>query len=273
MEMIKKRLLPCVLIVVVTLGCVLLSRPSRVLFFTALAIVSAFELQGVLLKANMPICKWYLSGYILLHGVLCLLNVPEAYLIALFLLAAFGAMFWAVLSPVEKGTKFAISMIFSLMWPFAFYAVILHACASDMWLPVLATAILGAWACDCFALLGGMAFGKHKLAPHVSPNKTWEGTVIGGLCAFGAGFLIWLLIRSYYPIDMWVCVLTAFIASCFGQVGDLTASLFKRMAGVKDYGHLMPEHGGIMDKTDSMLFAIPSAYFCLHLAALVFSAA
>ena len=273
MEMIKKRLLPCVLIVVVTLGCVLLSRPSRILFFTALAIVSAFELQGVLLKADMPICKWYLSGYILLHGILCLLNVPAVYLIALFLLAAFGAMFWAILAPVQKGAKFAISMIFSLMWPFAFYAVILHACASDMWLAVLATAVLGAWACDCMALLGGMAFGKHKLAPHVSPNKTWEGTIIGGLCAFGAGFLIWLAIRSFIPIGMWTCVLTAFIASCFGQVGDLTASLFKRMAGVKDYGHLMPEHGGIMDKTDSMLFAIPAAYFCLHVAALLFSAA
>ena len=54
-------------------------------------------------------------------------------------------------------------------------------------------------------------------------------------------------------------------ASCFGQIGDLAASLVKRTAGVKDYGHLMPEHGGIMDKMDSMLFAIPAAYLWLHI--------
>lgn len=273
MSSIKKRLLPCVLIVAITLGCVLLSRPSRILFFTVLAVASAFEMQTVLRKVNMPVCKWYLSAFIVVHAVLCFLDVPGSWLLGLFGLAVFGAMFWAVLAPEKKGAGFAVSMVFALMWPFAFYAVILHVCASDMWLPVLATAVLGAWACDCMALLGGMAFGKHKLAPMVSPNKTWEGTVIGGLCAFGAGFLIWLAIRSFYPIGMWTCVFTAFIASCFGQVGDLTASLFKRMAGVKDYGHLMPEHGGIMDKTDSMLFAIPAAYFCLHIAALIFSAA
>ena len=58
-------------------------------------------------------------------------------------------------------------------------------------------------------------------------------------------------------------------ASSFGQVGDLAASVVKRMAGVKDYGHLMPEHGGIMDKMDSMLFAIPAAYFCLYLFGMV----
>lgn len=269
MEVIKKRLLPCILIVVLTLACVLLSRPTRMLFFTVVAIASAFELQNVLLKVNMPVCKWYLSGYILAHSILCYLNVPAVYLVALFLLASFGSMFWAILSPEKKGAKFAISMIFSLVWPFSFYAVILHACASDMWLAVLATAVLGAWACDCMALVGGLAFGKHKLAPHVSPNKTWEGTIVGAVSAFGVGFLIWLLIRSHCPIGMWVCVFTAFIASCFGQVGDLTASLFKRMAGVKDYGHLFPEHGGFMDKTDSMLFAIPAAYLCLFVAGLI----
>ena len=66
-----------------------------------------------------------------------------------------------------------------------------------------------------------------------------------------------------------ICMAVTFIASCFGQIGDLAASLFKRMAGVKDYGHLMPEHGGIMDKMDSMLFAIPAAYFGLYLLGLL----
>lgn len=260
MAKIKTRLIPCIIIVVVTLACVLLSRPSRILFFLALAVVSAFELEQVLIKADMLVNKWYLSAYIILHGILCFMGLPVAYMVGLFLLFVFGAMCWSILSPVKKGVHFAVGSVFTLMWPFAFYAVILHACASSLWLPTMAAAVLGAWMCDCFALLGGMLIKGPKMAPHVSPNKTWSGCIVGGLFAIGTGFGVYYLIRGFVYVEMWPCVIITFLASCFGQIGDLAASLIKRTAGVKDYGHLMPEHGGIMDKTDSMLFAIPAAY-------------
>ena len=261
---IKKRLLPAALIVIVTLGCILLSRPTRMLFFAALAVISAFELENVLGEAGYPVDKLILSGYIVLHGVLCFLNVSMLWMAFLFFLAAFVLFFRAVLRPA-LGAKFAVGNLFSLLWPFGFYAVTLHAAASRAWLPVLTIAILGAWACDCMALIGGRLCGKHKLAPEVSPNKTWEGTVIGGLSAILAGYLIHLILQSFYPVAVAPCMIVTFAASCFGQVGDLAASLIKRMAGVKDYGSLMPEHGGIMDKMDSMLFAIPSAYIGLYI--------
>ncbi len=264
--MIKKRLLPCVLIVVVTLGCVLLSRPTRILFFLALAVVSAWEMHDVLLQADMPVSRALLIVYSLLQTVLCWLNASEVWMVALFALAAFAAMFWGVLNHL-RGARFAISNLFVLLWPFGFYTIIFHAAASDMWLPVLTLGVLGTWACDSMALVGGKLLGKHKLAPLVSPHKTWEGAIVGGVFAIVAGWLIGLLIGPAIYVSMPICILTAFVASCFGQVGDLAASLVKRMAGVKDYGHLMPEHGGIMDKMDSMLFSIPAAYFCLYLAA------
>ena len=265
---IKKRLLPAALIVIVTVGCILLSRPTRVLFFTALGVVSAFEVAGVLERGGRPIHKWVLVEYIVVQGCFCYWNVPGAWMIALFGVMAFSILFAGVLHPA-RGAAFAMDDLFALVWPFGFYAVALHAAASDAWLPTLTIAILGAWACDSMALIGGKAFGKHKLSPAVSPNKTWEGAIIGGACAILAGWLISLILKSFAPVPALPCMIVTFIASCFGQVGDLVASLIKRMAGVKDYGHLMPEHGGIMDKMDSMLFAIPAAYLGLYVCGLI----
>lgn len=265
---IKKRLLPAALIVIVTWACILLGRPTRVLFFAALAVVSAAELTNVLQKAEIPVARALLIVYIVGHGVLCYIVVPVVWMIAWFALAAFAAMFWGVLRP-DQGAKCAIGTSFALAWPFAFYAIALHAAASDACLPVMMLAILSSWACDSMALIGGKACGKHKLAPKVSPNKTWEGAIIGGLCSILAGVLIHLMLRSVYPVPVLTCMIVSFVASSFGQVGDLAASLIKRLAGVKDYGHLMPEHGGIMDKMDSVLFAIAAAYMCLFVAGVI----
>lgn len=265
---IKKRLLPAALIVIATFGCILLSRPTRVLFFAALAVMSAFELSGVLKQAEIPVSKTLLITYILLHSAFCWIGADAVWMIALMALAAFAAFLTAILKP-ELGARFVAGNLFALLWPFGFYAVVIKAAASDAWLPVLTISILGAWACDSMALVGGKLLGKHRLAPEVSPNKTWEGAVIGGLFAILAGWLISLILRKYAPVPALPCMVVTFAASCFGQVGDLAASLVKRMAGVKDYGHLMPEHGGIMDKMDSMLFAIPAAYLGLYMFGLI----
>lgn len=261
---IKKRLLPAALIVIITVAAILLSRVTRVAYFAILAAVSVFELAHVLKEAEITVSRALLLAYVLVHSVLCFLGASAAYLIAWYSLCAFAAMFWSVLRG-EKGERFAVGTVFALLWPFGFYALVIHAAASDAWLPVLAIAILGAWACDSMALIGGKLLGKHKLAPEVSPNKTWEGAVSGGVFAIIAGWLISLVLKSFYPVPAFACMVITFAASCFGQVGDLAASLIKRMANVKDYGHLMPEHGGIMDKMDSMIFAIPAAYLGLYL--------
>ena len=265
---IKKRLLPAALIVILTVGCSLLCRETRVLFYATLAIMSAFELEGVLHEAELPAEKWIFVGCIVLQAVLCYVSAPVGWMIALYLLTAFMIFLYGILRP-SLGGQYAVANLFMLAWPFGFYAVVLYAAASEVWLQTLAMAILGAWACDSMALIGGKLCGKHRLAPEVSPHKTWEGAIIGGLSALLAGWLISLILRSFAPVPALPCILITFAASCFGQVGDLAASLIKRMAGVKDYGHLMPEHGGIMDKMDSMLFAIPAAYFGMYIAGLV----
>lgn len=268
---IKKRLLPGALLVTVTGLCVLLSRPSRLLFFVVLGIMSAFELEKVMKQAGYPISRVLLSGYVVGQGILCWFSVNPLWMGAWYALAVFAAMFWGILQP-EKGAKFAMGNIFLLGWPFVFYAIALHAAASDIWLAVMLLAIISSWICDSMALIGGKLLGKRKLSPQVSPNKTWEGAVSGALFSIVAGYLVYLFLRnSDCPVPVVPCMVIALVSSSFGQIGDLAASLVKRMAGVKDYSHLLPEHGGIMDKMDSILFSVASAYGMLLLMQSYFS--
>jgi phosphatidate cytidylyltransferase len=112
------------------------------------------------------------------------------------------------------------------------------------------------WGCDSFAYYTGRAFGKTKLAPRVSPNKTWEGTIGGlvGATLIGAAAGTWWLAPELGP---WGGALAGALASTAGQIGDLVESMWKRGAGVKDSGVFLPGHGGFYDRVDSLLFAGP----------------
>jgi phosphatidate cytidylyltransferase len=117
------------------------------------------------------------------------------------------------------------------------------------------------WACDTAAMFGGRTFGGPKLAPTVSPGKTWSGStagLVGGmLMAPLFGFLI--LPRVGIEVPVLHLLIIAGVLSVIGQVGDLTESLFKREAGVKDSSQLIPGHGGVLDRFDSLYFVIPTA--------------
>jgi phosphatidate cytidylyltransferase len=117
------------------------------------------------------------------------------------------------------------------------------------------------WLCDSVAYFAGRAFGKHKLFPRVSPNKTWEGAVAGFVAAV-AGFIACReLLLPYLALrDAVVC---GAIIGIFGQIGDLAESLLKRDAGVKDSSTLIPGHGGVLDRFDSLLFVAPLLFFYL----------
>jgi phosphatidate cytidylyltransferase len=117
------------------------------------------------------------------------------------------------------------------------------------------------WVCDTAAMFGGRALGGPKLAPTVSPGKTWSGStagLVGGILiapVFGA----LIFPRVGLEIPLWQLAAIAATLSVIGQVGDLAESLFKREAGVKDSSHLIPGHGGVLDRFDSLYFVIPAA--------------
>lgn len=111
------------------------------------------------------------------------------------------------------------------------------------------------WGCDSFAYYTGKNFGRNKLAPNVSPNKTWEGTIGGlvGATLIGAAGGIWLVPQ----LGPGLGAVAGALASSAGQIGDLVESMWKRGAGVKDSGTFLPGHGGFYDRVDSLLFAGP----------------
>ena len=120
------------------------------------------------------------------------------------------------------------------------------------------------WGCDSFAYYTGKNLGKHKLAPRVSPNKTWEGT-IGGLVGgtlIGAAAGTWWVFPELGPLRG---ALAGALATSAGQLGDLVESMWKRGAGVKDSGTFLPGHGGFYDRIDSLLFAAPVLAVVLRL--------
>lgn len=130
------------------------------------------------------------------------------------------------------------------------------------------------WA-DTFALFTGIKFGKHKLCPRVSPKKTVEGA-IGGIIGAAASNIIALIICNSvcerdFPIPVWFMVILSFITPAVSMLGDLIASTIKRNYGVKDFGNLIPGHGGMMDRLDSIGISMPFVYAVLCFAFKIFS--
>ena len=117
------------------------------------------------------------------------------------------------------------------------------------------------WVCDSAAYFVGRSFGRHRLFVRVSPNKTWEGAAAGFLAALGVFQLARVLVLPYMSVaDALVC---GIIAGACGQIGDLAESLLKRDAGVKDSSSLIPGHGGVLDRFDSLLFVAPLVFVYL----------
>ena len=115
---------------------------------------------------------------------------------------------------------------------------------------------------DSLSMYGGMLFGKRKMAPHVSPHKTWAGA-IAGLLGGALGLVLWGVVAHAwlgYEPDYLSLALAGLAANAIGQLGDLSMSLIKREAGVKDYSHIFLTHGGMLDRFDSTLFIAPWLY-------------
>lgn len=127
---------------------------------------------------------------------------------------------------------------------------------SDNWMSFVFGLII-VWSTDSFAYIFGRRFGKHKLIPKVSPNKTWEGSVGGTIIATIIATIFAVLFKINPQFNVFQIIFVALLLSIAGQFGDLIESALKRFYGVKDSGNILPGHGGILDRFDSMLFVMP----------------
>lgn len=142
--------------------------------------------------------------------------------------------------------------------PFAFLPLIKSMYQGEMWILFLFVII---WANDTLAFAVGKTLGRHKLCPEISPKKTVEGA-IGGLAG---GAIAAFFFSFWIEGPLWALIVVSIALGIIGIIGDLSESVLKRSAGVKDSGALLPGHGGVLDRVDSLLFAVPALYYYLQL--------
>ena len=260
----KTRVISAAVLLVITACCMILPI-TRMIYLSAAALLCSFEMHGALSKAKIPHATWVLYGYVIGSAVLCCLRVSDVYLLGWFVLAVFAAFVFSI-ADGRIGARGALATLAALVYPLFLFTAITRLSRIDGWIAVFLIACLATWVCDSFALFGGKRFGKHKLAPAVSPNKTVEGSICGAVSSAVAGAVSYLILKHSFDIPLLTCIITSVVCSSFGQVGDLAASLFKRMADMKDYSNLIPGHGGMLDRADSLLFSIPTAFLCLCIA-------
>jgi phosphatidate cytidylyltransferase len=124
--------------------------------------------------------------------------------------------------------------------------------------------VISVWVCDSFAFIFGTKFGDKKILPHISPKKSWVGSISGFL---GSSIVFYIFYSNNILGDIFAVkdyVFLSIITGIFGQIGDFTESMLKRDAGVKDSGNILSGHGGVLDRFDSLIFAMPLTYLYVH---------
>lgn len=186
-------------------------------------------------------------------------------LTALLFILVLAVGLWYLYSPRTRISDVAVTIFGPLYTGFMLSAIVLTRGS----IPGFAGALLSVgvcaslWVSDSLAYMVGSRFGKHKMAPKISPNKTWEG-----FCGSVAGSLvIWLILYAtgWYSLSLPVAVLAGVGVAVLGVFGDLIESRIKRGVGVKDSGNLIPGHGGMLDRSDSLIFGCITAHLILVL--------
>lgn len=279
MNELVKRGLTGFVYVVITLLCIGLHQYSGFLFLLVLSVLIQMEF----LNLTTTLAKTQKFTYAFLGAlvyVFTVLSMDEAYLSPMHGYAFLGLMLASILVLVFRLKKDFIKNISFLVLSFFYVPVSLGLLfrsslfsfvpERDVLMPYESWHILlvfvFVWSCDTFAYLVGRKWGKNKIAPNISPNKTWEG-FFGGI--LGSFLVAWIIYQLAAPLPMNMMFLMALTASLFGFIGDLFESRIKRDLGVKDSGNMLPGHGGFLDRFDSLLIAGPAIYILLSLLYLI----
>ena len=175
----------------------------------------------------------------------------------IFFVSMIIALFKLVFDDKIKLEDVAITLFGIIYVPFFFQHIVYLDGYKHIWLVFII-----AWGTDTFAYLAGNLFGKTKLSPKLSPNKTVEGS-LGGI--LGSVLLTFIFSKAVGLESIPKLLVLAVVCSIISQLGDLTASRVKRITGIKDFGYIIPGHGGILDRFDSILFVAPCIYYFMKL--------
>lgn len=257
---------------IIMLGCILWSKPAVSVLFLVIVVIGLFEFF-VLTKPGfekllpLPVI---IPGAIFYTGFALTLLFPDFFWFPSIAVISFFFVSMVLFDLFSNNTKFpntfvSIAGLFYIALPFVILINFTVTPLSAYNYELLLGFFLILWSNDTFAYLTGKFFGKTKLWESVSPKKTWEGFA-GGLVfsvAIGVILSFFFTFENILGLSDWIVI--SILISVFGTIGDLTESMLKRQAGVKDSGSFMPGHGGVLDRFDGVLLSAPAviAYFYL----------
>jgi phosphatidate cytidylyltransferase len=260
---LKERVLTALVLVAVLLGVMLGLRPiATTWLLTVLVLVGAWEWAGFL-GTGSPAARLGFTISVAFLLIACLyfyMHSAEFVRVTMGVAVVwwFVAFLWLCLAPARVNPVTAAAAgVLSLVPCWLALVYVTLTTQSTHW--VLFTLAL-VWAADTGAFFAGRWLGRVPLAPRVSPKKTWEG-VIGGVLA--SGVVAWVAASWLAVVEVWPFVVTCIAVAALSIVGDLTESMLKRAAGLKDSGSLFPGHGGMLDRIDSVTAAAPALVFAL----------
>jgi phosphatidate cytidylyltransferase len=246
----KQRIITAV-IALLALLLVLFVVPDWAAFAVIVVVMlgGAWEWSAFLGTSSMTVRLAYVATIAALLAAVSFLAVDVTMILQAAMLWWVVALIWTFFFPTAIPTVVRWLVGAIVLVPL-YLALILLYTADPL---ILLFALLIVWVADSGAFFAGKTMGRVKLAPQISPGKTWEG-VIGGLVAV---VLLTLLRSTWVDTDLTVFIPFCLAVACVSIVGDLTVSMFKRTAGVKDSGSLFPGHGGVLDRIDSVAAAAP----------------
>lgn len=233
--------------------------------------LGSLELRDMLGKRGIRLNLPFLMGG---GALLFLFSLPQLYwhfpqvpwrevALGLFLLGSFS---YELLKGADL-TRFAFTLLafLYLPWSLGYVLLLRETPDSTLGLWTLSLPLVASFATDIGAYFVGRALGRQKLAPEISPGKTVEGSLGGIAVSFLALALYTGLVGEVFPFGLLELWLFSLLLSLAAQLGDLAESMLKRYCGVKDSGHFLPGHGGLLDRIDSLLFTFPLTYFLVVL--------
>jgi phosphatidate cytidylyltransferase len=270
-----KRILTALVLIVFVGLLVFLGKLWMIALFAAIvAGLAAFEFRSMAAAARAGFPLWWMIAAIALFFITTFLDPSDmASALSLSAIVLFG---WSALrSPLDcvlGETSAGLLMLVYIAFPLTLLPLIWTA---EDGTALLLFLFLCVWSGDIAALYVGKRFGKRKLAPRLSPNKTWEGAIasVVGSVIFGVGLVLlgdWFslhdssFMRLHTTAPWWEFLVLAVVLNVAAQFGDLLESAIKRGVGVKDSGTILPGHGGVLDRIDALLLAAPVLWFVME---------
>ncbi len=268
-----QRALSGFIFVVVLLSCIYFSPYTFAVLFAVICGIGVYEFHKIsqVESDRLTACLSVIGGVLLFASTFLSAFLDCAFpfllLYAFYVLVVLVAQLFRVqVHAVKNWASFLIGQVMIAL-PFATLNGVVR--FDPEWQPVYLLAMFFViWMNDSWAYVFGITMGRTKMFERVSPKKTWEGFLGGFMMSLVMGYLCWLLVPYVFPkvaVELWQWIVFGGLVSVFGTIGDLMESLIKRTYGVKDSGNLIPGHGGVLDRLDSMMLAAPVVYVFMRI--------